>query len=276
MRLFKKVAIVGTGLIGSSLALVIKREGLAKKIVGISRHKETLTLAKQRGIIDDGSQDLNIIKDADLVVLATPVSTIIKLAPRISRIISKEAIVTDVGSTKEEIVRHLSKVFPRFVATHPLAGSEKRGVANASARLFEKSLCIVGTLKHTDPQALQKIKQLWVKAGARIVVLDPKTHDAALSLISHLPHAIAFALINAVPGKFLKFAPNSLKDITRIAASDEQLWKDVFFTNKRNILKAIDIFEKQLDTIKHCLSRGDAKTLLHIFKHAKLKRQTLK
>ena len=276
MRLFNKVAIVGIGLIGGSLALAIKQKKLANTIVGISRHKETLILAKKMRIIDEGSLDLNIIRDADLIVLAAPVSAIIKLAPEISNIISKKAIVTDVGSTKEEITRQLNRIFPRFVPAHPLAGSERRGAVNANAGLFEKSVCILTPRANVDQKAFKKIKQLWLKTGARVIALDPKTHDIVLSFVSHLPHLLAFSLISTVPNQFLKFAPASLKDATRIAASDGLLWKDIFFSNKKNILKAIGIFEKKLTKIKTTISRDDQRSLLAILNGAKSKRETLR
>jgi prephenate dehydrogenase len=157
MRLFNKVAIVGVGLIGGSLALAIKKRGLAKEVIGVSRRKKTLLLARQRGMIDRGSQDLNIIKDVDLVILAAPVETIIKTAQEVSKIVGPDCIVIDVGSTKEQIVFKLEKLFKHFVGSHPLAGSEKRGVSNACDEIFNNSLCILTPTKHTAASALRKV-----------------------------------------------------------------------------------------------------------------------
>src|SRR3989338_7095736 len=156
MRLFNKVAIIGTGLIGGSMALAIKKKCLAHQIIGVSRHKNTLIWGKNSRVIDKGSQDLSIIADADLVVLATPVNTILKLAGIILKFIRKDSIVTDVGSTKKEIVSKLSKIFPNYVGSHPLAGSEKRGLVNASTDIFKNSLCILTPVKNTNPKALKK------------------------------------------------------------------------------------------------------------------------
>jgi prephenate dehydrogenase len=275
MRLFDKVAIVGTGLIGGSLALDIKKKGLAREIFGVSRHKNTLLLAKKSGAIDKGSQHLSIIQDADLVVLATPVNTILNLADIISKFISQECIVTDVGSTKQEIVSQLSKIFPNYVGSHPLAGSEKRGIKNAYPGMFEDSLCILTPTRNTNPKALRKIKILWNQLGAKVINLEPDTHDRILSFVSHLPHALAFSLIDIIPSRYLKFGANSLKDITRISVSDSQLWADIFLSNPKNIVRAIELFQKNLSRIKSAINKKNKKILVKILEDAKSKREIL-
>lgn len=275
MRLFKTVAIVGTGLIGGSIALAIKKKMLAGKVIGVSRHKRSLRLAKKIGAIDAGSQDIGIIKDADLVILATPVGAILKLAPRISKIIARDSIVTDVGSTKQEIAVKLEKIFPGYVGSHPLAGSEKRGVDYADASLFKNTLCILTPTKNTNSKGLEKIKKLWQSLGAKVIFLSPKAHDKALSFVSHLPHIAAFSLINTVPKEHLRFASSGLSDSTRVAASDSQLWSDIFLSNKRNILGAISLLEKNLLKIKSAIKKQDKKLLNNILKKAKEKREIL-
>lgn len=275
MRLFNKVAIVGVGLIGGSMALAIKKKRLAGEVIGVSRHKKSLLLAKKRGAIDRGSQTLSIIKDADLVILATPLNTILNLAPQISGVIKKECVVTDVGSTKERIVLHLEKIFPHYVGSHPLAGSEKRGMINAQAGIFKGSLCILTPTKNTNPEVLTLVKKLWSQLGVRTVLLSPQTHDEILAFISHLPHVIAFSLINLIPKAYLKFASTGLKDTTRIAASDSQLWMDIFLSNRKNMLKTIDLFQENLSRIKSAINKRDGKTLIKILKKAKGKREIL-
>ncbi len=275
MRLFNKVAIVGTGLIGGSMALAIKKNGLANQIIGVSRHKSTLIQAKKVRLIDKGSQDLAIIKDADLVVLATPVNTILKSADIVAKFISKDCIVTDVGSTKKEIVSKLSKVFPNYVGSHPLAGSEKRGLINVQADIFKNSLCILTPTKNTSPKALKKMGRLWKQFGARVVFLSPDTHDKILSFVSHLPHVIAFSLIGVVPNRYLKFGANGLKDTTRIAFSDSRLWSDIFFSNRKNMLKSIEAFQNNLRRLKSAINKRDEKTLIKILKEAEGKREIL-
>ena len=275
MRLFKKVAIVGTGLIGGSLGLVIKKQGLAAEVVGISRHKKNLLLAQRRGAIDRGSQSLEIINGADLLILATPVEVIMNLAPKISKIVSKDCIVTDVGSTKSEIVAHLSKIFPGYVGSHPLAGSEKRSIAYANTDIFKNSLCVLTPKKNTERKALNKLKILWAKAGARVVLLTPRSHDKILSFVSHLPHAVAFSLVSIMPEKFLKFASTGLKDTTRIASSDSELWAEIFLSNPDNILKAIRSLEGKIAEVKKAIQKKDKQKLLKILKEAKRKRDSL-
>ncbi|MFH0912889.1 MAG: prephenate dehydrogenase [Candidatus Omnitrophota bacterium] len=275
MRLFKKVAIVGVGLIGGSMALAIKKKRLAIQIVGVSRHKSTLALAKKSGAIDQGSQDLSIIKDADLVILATPVKTILDLARPILKFIRPDSIVCDVGSTKQEIVSKLSNIFPGFVGSHPLAGSEKRGVSNASSGIFKNSLCILTPTDKTDPKALAKIEKLWHQLGVKVLFLNPDIHDKALSLVSHLPHALAFSLAGIIPTKYLKLGVNSLKDTTRIAVSDSQLWADIFLSNRKNILESIRLFAKNLSKMQSAINKKDRKALIRILEDAKAKRELL-
>lgn len=275
MKLFNKVAIVGTGLIGGSLALDIKRNKLANIVVGVSKHKKSLTQALKHGAIDSGSQDIAIIKGADLVILATPVQVIIDLAPAIAKLIAPQAIVTDVGSTKEEITRKLSRIFPCFIGSHPLAGSEKRGIEFANPGLFKNSLCIVTPLEGSDKKALAKVILFWKKVGARLLILSPKEHDMILSYISHLPHAVSFSLINSVKNSYLGFAPNSLREITRVAASDSRLWADIFLSNRKNVLKAISILQHNLSNLSSAICKNDSHALVKLLKEAKAKREYL-
>ncbi|MCX5707337.1 MAG: prephenate dehydrogenase/arogenate dehydrogenase family protein [Candidatus Omnitrophica bacterium] len=275
MKLFKKVAIIGTGLIGGSLGLAIKKHGLAGRVVGVSRHKQSLVLAKGKGAIDQGSLSLDIVKGADLLVLSAGVDTIISLAKRISTLVKKNCIVIDVASSKEKIVSSLERIFPNFVGTHPLAGSEKRGIANASLTLFKDSLCIVTPTKKTQETALRKVKTMWNKINVKTVSLSPKEHDQALAFTSHLPHAVAFSLINSIPNKNFKFASGGLKDVTRIAASDSRIWLEIIFSNRKNILKAIKSFKVELNKIESAIQRKDKASLLKVLKSAKSKRENL-
>lgn len=275
MRLFNKVAIVGTGLIGGSVALAIKKKHLANEVIGVSRHKKSLFLARKRGAIDRGSLSLDIIKDADLVIMATPVKTIIESANIISKMVKQQCIVTDVGSTKEEIVAALEKIFPNFVGSHPLAGSEKRGIVNAYPDMFRGSLVLLTPTKNTERKALHKIKTLWRKLGARIALLTPFAHDEILAFASHLPHITAFSLIGVLPRKYLRFASSGLKDATRIAGSDSELWADIFLSNRKNIIKAVELLEERVSGIKSAIQKKDKGQLIRILKEAKLRREDL-
>jgi prephenate dehydrogenase len=275
MRLFNKVAIIGVGLIGGSIALGLKKKKLSYEVIGISRHKNTLLLAKKRDLIDRGSQQIGIIKDADLVILATPVSLILKLAPIIRKILKPECIVSDVGSTKKEIVSKLEKLFPNYVGCHPLAGSEKRGIINARSDIFKNSLCILTPTENTTRLAKDKIKRLWSQLGAKVAYLSVDMHDKILSFVSHLPHLVAFSLVDTVPLKYLKFSSGGLKDSTRIAASDAGLWADIFLSNRKNMLKTIELFQKNLSKMKSAVNKKDKRLLIKILEEAKKKRERL-
>jgi len=268
MRLFRKVVIVGTGLIGGSIALAMKNGRLAEEIVGISRNKKNLLLAKKMGVIDEWAQDIGAVKEADLVILSVPVSVILEFAPVISRIIKEDCIVFDVGSTKEEIAKKLDKIFTHYIGAHPLAGSEKRGVAYSQAGIFKGSLCILTPTKKTNALTLAKIKKLWSCLGARVILMPSQAHDRILSFVSHLPHIAAFSLAGTAPEEYLKFASTGFKDTTRIAASDAYLWRDIFLSNQKNILKAISLFQKNLAKIKTAIEKRDKKSLERILEQA--------
>ncbi len=275
MCLFNKVAIVGTGLIGGSIALALKKKRLANEVIGVSRHKKSLLLAKRKGAIDKGSQTLGIIRDVDLLILATPVNRIINLAPRISGIVGKDCIVTDVGSTKEEVVFRLEKLFANYVGSHPLAGSEKRGIINAHPDLFRNSLCILTPTRDTNNKALDKVNLLWNRIGAKTVLLSPQAHDKILSFVSHLPHIVAFSLIGIMPRQYLKFASTGLKDTTRIAASEAELWTDIILSNRKNIIKTVELLQVNMSRVKSAIRKKDRKLLGLIIKKAKAKREIL-
>lgn len=274
--MFKKVAVVGTGLIGGSIALAIKKNKLAKEVVGVSRQQKSLLAAKKIGAIDKGSLDLAIIKDADLVILAMPVSAILKVAPKVSKVISRDTLVCDVGSTKEEIVAKLDKIFKNFVGTHPMAGSEKRGVSNASSDLLKGSLCIITPSSKTKKDSLKIVASLWKKLGLRIKYLSSSEHDKVVSLVSHLPHLAAFSLINSVPEKFFKFSATGLRDTTRIAGSDAEVWSDIFLSNRKNLLKSIESLEHSLNKIKKAIKSNNRQKIAAILVLAKNNREKLK
>lgn len=275
MKLFKKVAIVGVGLIGGSMALAIKKKRIARQVVGVSRHKKTLLLAKKNGAIDTGSQDLEIARGADLLILATPVSIILNLAPSISGIISPDCIVMDVGSTKEQIVTKLQRIFPKFIGTHPLAGSEKRGVTNACPDIFRNSLCILTPTSRTSAAALKIARLFWKQLGAQVTLLTPKAHDRILSLVSHLPHVVAYSLIESIPGDYLKFAASGLKGMSRVALSDSRLWLDIFLSNRKNMLSAIKSFKKNISRLEAAIQDKKSKEIIDILQKARNNRERI-
>ncbi|MFA5199344.1 MAG: prephenate dehydrogenase [Candidatus Omnitrophota bacterium] len=273
--MFKKAIIIGTGLIGGSLGLAMKKKKLAGTIVGFSRHLENARLAKKRGAIDCIGKNLGIVKDADLIILATPVKSIIEISSRIKDKINKNCIVIDVGSTKQVIVARLEPIISNFVGCHPLAGSEKRGAANLGNDIFKDSICILTPTPLTNLKALNKIRVFWQKLGAKVVLLTPEKHDRALAFTSHLPHAIAFSLISSIPDNFLSLSSKGLKDVTRISGSDSELWVQIFLSNKQKLLTAINTFQKKISALKLALKKNNTKLLTGIIKKANKQREKL-
>lgn len=269
--MFKRATIVGVGFMGGSLGLALKKYRLAKEIVGFSQSRESLDKAIAVKAIDTAETDLEkAIKNSDLVVLAAPVDSIIKLFPTINPYLKRGCIITDLGSAKTEIVEASKSVLSSssfFVGAHPLAGSEKRGVEFSREDLFENATCIMTPIKETNSMAKEKIKQLWTKVGAKVVVLSPQEHDEILAYISHLPHLLAFGLMEAMPEKYLEYATASLKDITRIAGSSPQMWCDIFMSNSKNILSGLDSLVEIFSDMRRAIIQDDKKSLLeHIAK----------
>lgn len=275
MKVFNKVAIIGVGLIGGSIALAIKRKHLAKQIVGVSFHQSSVTTAKKLNIIDAGSTNLNIIRGADLVIFATPVNTIIEDAFKVSKLVKENCLITDVGSTKSVIVRKLDKLFPRFIGGHPLAGSEKRGIKNATYKLFDKTTCILTPTKNTEKQALFEISAFWKALGCNVVIMPCFLHDKILSFVSHLPHIVSYSLIESIPKDYFKFASTGLKSTTRIAASDAKLWTEIFLSNKDNICSSIEQLEKNILKVKQLVKKNNYAGLKSFLQRAKIKREQL-
>lgn len=275
MKLFNKVAIVGVGLIGGSLGLAIKKAKLAGKIVGISRREENLALAKKIGAIDDYSRKISFVSGADLIILSAPVNTILTLGTKIAKYVLPGAIISDVGSTKQQITSVLDRLFPNYVGAHPLAGSEKRGVKNSKPDLFNDSICILTPTRNTDEGALLKIRKLWSSIGAKVVLLPSNEHDKITAFISHLPHIAAFSLVNTVPYEYMSYCSSGFKDATRIAASGSELWSDIFLSNQENVLKAVDLFQNNLSKLRQAIVNKDRKSLDGILRKAKEKRERL-
>ncbi len=276
MKKVKKIAIVGVGLIGGSIGLAIKRKRLAKEVIGIGHRKSSIRKAIRLKAVDKGTLNLKSgVKDADIIILATPVLMIPKMAAKLKRSVKKGAIITDVGSTKSFLTNRLEKILPKhahFVGAHPMAGSEKRGVDKARSDLFKNSICVITKTRKTNKSAFSTIKSLWSRIGAKTVVLDPNAHDRIISEVSHLPHMVVFALLNAIEKKSLKLASTGLRDTTRIASSDALVWKDIAISNKHEILKSIKKFKSSLGSLERAIRSGSSGKLLSTFNKAKAKR----
>lgn len=276
--IFRRVAIIGVGLIGGSVGKAIKKRGLADTVVGIGRRVSSIKEALRRGAIDEGTLDpVKGIRGADLVIIATPVGLIPEIARKISGSLSKGCIMTDVGSTKGEVVRSLERVMPKdshFIGSHPLAGSEKRGVKFAQENLLKGSVVIMTKTKRTKKAALDKLSEFWRSLGVgRVVITSPDEHDTVVAEISHLPHIAAVAIVNTASDKSLEFASSGFKDTTRIAASDPGIWRDICVTNRRQIIKAIERYERNIVRLKNLIRNGSAAQLRKEFERSKARRE---
>ena len=277
--LFRKVTIVGVGLIGGSLGMAIKKNNLAREVVGISQKSSSLANAVKNNVIDHAASDIKTaVLNADLVILATPVKTIINILSTIGPHLRRHCIVTDVGSTKEAIVDAAHKyLHPHilFVGSHPLAGSEKRGSNYANPDLFQGATCIMTPTEQTNRLAKEKVKHFWTNIGCQVKMLKPEEHDKVVSYISHLPHLAAFAMMGVTPSEFLEYSAQGLKDTTRIASSSAQMWNDICMVNNRNIIKALDEFVKNLSIFRKAIISKDEHGLVDYFEKAKAKRDSL-
>jgi prephenate dehydrogenase len=253
---FNQAAIIGVGLIGGSLGMILRRKGLASRVIGVGRRIENLKTAVELGAIDRYVVDpKDGVKDADLVVLATPVDTYDRHLKEWASCLKSGTIVTDVGSIKGGLVEQSERAMPadvHFVGGHPIAGKEKTGVAAGSDQLFAGARCILTPTKWTNQQALEQVRIMWQEAGSIVLTMDPHLHDKILGAVSHLPHVAAFALMNAlidiraqVPALDLAgHSGGGLRDTTRIAASSPEMWRDIFLWNRDNLVAFIGADER--------------------------------
>lgn len=282
---FSQVAIIGVGLIGGSLGMILRRKGLATQVIGVGRRVENLKTAVQVGAIDRYVADPKEgVTGADLIVLATPVDTYERHLQQWAACLKPGAIVTDVGSVKGQLVVQSEQSMPEgvhFVGAHPIAGKEKTGVAAGSDRLFAGARCIVTPTPHTNPQALEQVRVMWQETGSTVLTMDPFLHDQILGAVSHLPHAVAFALMNAlieirsqVPGLDLAgHSGGGLRDTTRIAASSPEMWRDIFLWNRENLVTFLEAYERSLGQLKELIRTGDAAGIEKALEEAKQERE---
>jgi prephenate dehydrogenase len=282
---FNKVAIIGVGLIGGSLALVLKRDGLAGEIVGIGRGLANLEAAKRLGVVDSFTRDIGEgVKDADLVVIAVPVLKIAETVKQAAAYLKPGCIVTDVGSVKGAVITEVEAVVPEevhFVPGHPIAGTEHSGAEAAFPELYIGRKCILTPTTKTDKAALDAVKLVWEATGAKVVVMDAALHDMILAAVSHLPHVIAYTLVNTVGDMedsgvdALSYSAGGFRDFTRIASSSPEMWSDICAMNKEQILKTIDGFKRRLDSLRELIEKEDLSALKTEFSRAKDLRDSL-
>ena len=284
--MFERIALIGIGLIGSSISLACQRAGLAGTIVGSARSHATVATALDLGLISEGFASASAaVKGADLVILCVPVGLCGPITAEISSSLKPGAIVTDVGSVKGSIVRDMSPHIPagvHFVAGHPIAGTEKSGPESGFAELFDGRWCILTPEQHSDAKAVAKLQLFWEKLGSNVEIMTPDHHDMVLAITSHLPHLIAYNIVNTAShlervtdSEVIKFSASGFRDFTRIAASDPTMWRDVFLTNKDAVLEMLGRFSKDLAALQYAIEAGDGGTLFQQFTDARAIRSSI-
>jgi len=278
--MFKKVCIIGCGLIGSSIARAIKKNKLAIKVVSSNRSNSTNKKAIRLKIVDEASSDTKkIVKGSDLIIIATPLSSYRNIILKIKNSLGNGAILTDVGSVKKKAIYLIEKNIPKnisWISSHPIAGTEESGPESGFSNLFKNKWCILTPSRQSNNKDVKLLKKFWQKLGSRVDVMDAKQHDYILSITSHMPHLIAYNIVNTTlkikkkkDRNIVKYSAGGLRDFTRIAASNPIMWRDIFVQNKENTSKMIDEFIKNLIDLKKAIKSKNEKKLEKIFSKTK-------
>jgi cyclohexadieny/prephenate dehydrogenase len=273
---FKRIALIGFGLIGGSIARAARAQGLVGDIVTTARSAKTRARVAELGIVDSVVEtNAEAVRDADLVVLCIPVGACGPVAQEISAHLKPGAIVSDVGSVKGAVVRDMAPHLPasaHFVPAHPVAGTEHSGPDSGFAELFINRWCILTPPEGTDPDAVAKLRDFWAAMGAKVEVMTPDHHDLVLAITSHLPHLIAYTIVGTADelakvtsSEVIKFSAGGFRDFTRIAASDPTMWRDVFLANKDAVLEMLGTFTEDLSKLTRAIRRGDGEALFEHF-----------
>ena len=280
---FEKVAVVGLGLIGGSLAAALRESGEVGEVFGVERDAESLRFALENGIADAGSSEIGPgVSGSEIVVVATYVDAIARVAGKVSGFVSPGTVVCDVGSVKAPVVREMEKGpgNVRFVGAHPIAGKETSGVRESDPGLFSGKRCVVTPVESTCPEALLAVKTLFSLVGSEAVEMDPESHDEVFSLVSHLPHAVAYSLVGAVASgggerNLFDFSGGGLADFTRIADSSPEMWAGIFIGNRDALLGAIRGFAGKLGEIEKAVASGNVENLATILRKARDSKKSL-
>jgi prephenate dehydrogenase len=280
--MFHKVSVLGVGLIGASFSLALKEKKLCSEIAGFGRSVENLKKAKDRGIIDTFALDpAAACRDADLIMLSAPAGSFTDMIKRSSEAFSKGAIVTDAGSVKGDLVSEIERMMPEgvsYIGAHPIAGSENSGIDSASHDLFAGAKCIITPTKNSDPRSLEKVRDLWKKLGSTTIEMDPQKHDHIYASVSHLPHMIAYNMVNTVAAmdrSYLEFSGRGFRDMTRIAGSPPELWRDICMMNRKNLIDMIEVFQRNLESLNRHLKASDSEALEAEFRNARILRESI-
>ena len=276
--MFEQLGLIGCGLMGGSFALALKRAGLVKRVVGYSKSPSTTERARQMGVIDvEAPSALLAVSGADIVLLAVPVASTESTFKAIKHLITPQMLIMDVGSTKRDVIdaarRALREQIGCFVPAHPIAGKELSGVDNADAALYAGRQVGLTPIERTHPIQIQQAVDVWSALGCRVVRMAPEAHDAAFAAVSHLPHLIAFAMMNAISGQpmgrdFLSLAGPGFRDFTRIAASEPAMWRDIILSNREELLAQSKIFQRNLQALDLMIANGNADALLEQIENA--------
>jgi cyclohexadieny/prephenate dehydrogenase len=273
---FERVALIGVGHIGSSLARVLRRDKLAREIVACDRRAETLDKVRSLGLAEVVTDDpAEAARGADLVVIATPLSAYAEIGRSIAPALASGTILTDVGSVKGAVVRDLQPLLPEgvhLVPGHPVAGTEHSGPESGFAEVFQNRWCILTPLPGGDAAALARVRALWESAGMKIVLMDAAHHDMVLAITSHLPHLIAYTIVGtatdleeSLKSEVIKFSAGGFRDFTRIAASDPVMWRDVFLNNREAVLEMLQRFNEDLTALQRAIRWGEGEKLEELF-----------
>jgi cyclohexadieny/prephenate dehydrogenase len=270
--LFDRVAVVGIGLIGSSLARALTEYGIAKQLVCADRSKDACVTAMELGIVDMATTEIEVALDgADLVILATPVGSFADVGERIGPHLAPGTIVTDVGSVKQAVLRDIGPHLPagvHLIPGHPVAGTEHSGPESGFATLFQGRWCILTPPSDADADALAKVTKLWERVGSNVEIMDANHHDRVLAITSHLPHLIAYTIVGTASdleedtkSEVIKFSAGGFRDFTRIAASDPVMWRDVFLNNREAVLEILQRFTEDLTALQRAIRWGEGQQL---------------
>ncbi len=276
--MFEQLGLIGCGLMGGSFALALRRAGLVKRVVGYSKSPSTTERARKMGVIDvEAPSALLAVSGADIVLIAVPVSATEATFKAIKHLVTPQMLIMDVGSTKRDVIdagrRALREQIGSFVPAHPIAGKEVSGVEHSDADLYHGKQVILTPIERTLTVQLQKAVDVWTALGCRVVQMSPESHDAAFAAVSHLPHLISFALMNAISGQpqgndYLSLAGPGFRDFTRIAASDPQVWRDIMLSNREELLAQSQIFQRHLQALELMISSSNSDALEGLIKQA--------